>query len=94
MPGSLDNPIRGFDAEDFRDPGHPSEILRLIADGVTSLILHSDLPGEMIDREIVAARAYCMRELPDRIELFDMIYASRWRRIRSQWLLPGGLVTS
>ncbi len=75
-----------FDEEpdDFRDPDHPAEILKAVADRITSLILFSDLPDEAVDAEISSARAFCSRELPDRCGLFEMIYAARWRRLRSQ----------
>ena len=54
------------------------------ADRVTSLILYSDLPA--IDVEIAAneLRERCRRRFPDRMWLFDMVYASRWRRLREQ----------
>jgi hypothetical protein len=73
-----------------RDPDSPAEILKRKADRVTSLILFSDAPREWISREMVAVRAYCMRELPDRLDLFERIYASRWERLWREFRRPSG----
>jgi hypothetical protein len=54
------------------------------ADRVTSLLLYSDLPEIDIDIAINELREFCRRHFPDRMELFGMVYESRWRRFREQ----------
>ena len=62
------------------------------ADRIVNLILHSDLPRIDIDIQIENFRAECLRRYPDGEALFEMIYASRFRRIWEQWgrERPGG----
>jgi hypothetical protein len=55
------------------------------ADRVTALILYSDYPDVDIDIEIAKLRRWCAERLPERIELFEMIYVSRFRRLREQF---------
>ncbi len=54
------------------------------ADRITSLLLYSDLPRIDIDIEIEKLRDLCGERFPDRMDLFDMVYVSRWRRLREQ----------
>ncbi len=56
------------------------------ADRVTGLLLYSDLPA--IDVEIAAneLREFCRLHFPDSMELFRMVYESRWKRLREQGL--------
>ena len=55
------------------------------SDRIVNLILHSSLPRVDIDIQIENFRAECLRRYPDEEELFEMIYASRFRRILDQW---------
>jgi hypothetical protein len=59
--------------------------IRLAAERVCALILYSDLP--LIDIKIAAAdaRRLCVRLMPDRAYLFDLIYRPRFRRLWEQW---------
>ncbi len=43
---------------------------------------YSDLDCALAEREL---RMECLRLLPDRMELFDLIYAARFRRLREQF---------
>ncbi len=55
------------------------------ADRIVNLILHTSLPRVDIRIEIENFREACLRRYPDGAELFDMVYASRFRRILEQW---------
>jgi len=59
--------------------------LQRLADRVASMILtstYSDLDCALAEREV---RMECLRLCPDRMELFDWIYTSRFRRLREQF---------
>jgi hypothetical protein len=67
-------------------PGEePATVLRRQADRVASMIVtssYSDLECALAEREL---RMECLRLMPERMELFDLIYASRFRRLREQF---------
>jgi hypothetical protein len=75
-------------------PGHaplgpesdePAELLGRGADRVASMIVTSsctDLECAIAEREL---RMECLVLLPERMELFDRIYAARFRRLREQF---------
>jgi hypothetical protein len=55
------------------------------ADRVASMIVTSswsDLDCALAEREL---RMECLRLFPDRMDLFDRIYAARFRRLREQF---------
>ena len=60
------------------------EELAARADRVTALLLYSDLPQIDIEIEIDRLRESCRLHFPDRMELFRMVYESRWKRFREQ----------
>ena len=62
--------------------------LRRKADRICALIVGSDYPDIDIEIEVRALRRWCRDKLPDRLELFDMIYGSRFRRLRQQFRQP------
>ena len=71
--------------EDPSGRDDPAEELRRHADRVASMIVTSscsDLECALAEREL---RMECLVLLPDRMELFDRIYASRFRRLREQF---------
>ena len=72
------------------DADWEAEKIRRTADRIVALILYSDLP--LID--IAIERANLRREvkklLPDRVEIYERIYESRFDRIIEQWR-PRGL---
>ncbi len=59
--------------------------LRQRADRVASLILYGDYPDVDIEIEIINLRRWCAERLPERLDLFEMVYVSRFRRLRQQW---------
>ena len=54
------------------------------ADRVTALLLYSDLPEIDVEIAINELREFCRRHFPDRMDLFRMVYESRWSRLREQ----------
>jgi len=63
----------------------PAEILKRHADRVSSMIVtstYSDLECALAEREL---RMECLSLLPDRMALYDLIYTSRFRRLREQF---------
>jgi len=59
--------------------------LKRMADDVCLLILHTDLPEIDIQIQINEVRRRCEQLFPDRLSLFEMVYASRFRRLMEQW---------
>jgi hypothetical protein len=71
-------------AETDRDED-PAVLLQRHADRVASMIVtssYSDLDCALAEREV---RMECLSLLPDRMELFDLIYTARFRRLREQF---------
>jgi hypothetical protein len=56
------------------------------SDRIVNLILYTSLPRVDIEIQIENFREECLREYPGSDDLFEMIYASRFRRIWDQWL--------
>ncbi len=70
---------------DLPESDEAAELLRRHADRVASMIVTSsftDLDCAIAEREL---RMECLSLLPDRMELFDRIYAARFRRLREQF---------
>jgi hypothetical protein len=55
------------------------------ADEIASLILDTDLPWIDIELRIDRLRQEARRLFPRKTELFEMVYASRYRRLWRQW---------
>lgn len=55
------------------------------SDRIVNLILHTSLPRIDIEIQIEDFRQECLRQYPGSEALFEMIYASRFRRIWEQW---------
>ena len=71
------------------DAPDAAEALRLGAERVASMIVtstYSDLDCALAEREL---RMECLRLLPERMALFDLVYASRFRRLREQFRHAG-----
>jgi hypothetical protein len=68
-----------------RPEADPAEILQRQADRVASMIVtscYTDLECALAEREL---RMECLILLPDRMELYDLVYTSRFRRLREQF---------
>jgi len=68
-----------------REETDPAVTLQRLADRVASMIVtstYSDLECALAEREL---RMECLRLLPERMELYDWVYTSRFRRLREQF---------
>src|SRR5262245_17013945 len=72
-----------------RDPNDEQtllmEELKRKAERVCVLILHSDYPEVDIAMERYRLREWCEQVFPDRMDLYDMIYESRFDRLIEQF---------
>jgi hypothetical protein len=67
------------------DPRRAQKELSDMADAVCRLILSSDYPDVDVAIEKEKVRARCEELFPDRMDLYDMIYESRFQRLWEQW---------
>ncbi len=73
---------------EFREseqPEDPAQVLQRMADRVASMIVtssYTDLDCALAEREL---RSECLSLFPDRMDLYDLIYTSRFRRLREQF---------
>lgn len=58
---------------------------QLRADEIASLIVNTDLPRVDIAIQIERLRAEAVRLFPLKLDLFEMVYVSRFRRLWEQW---------
>ena len=67
-----------------RDEARAAHLGRM-ADRVASMIVtssYTDLECAIAEREL---RMECLRILPDRMALYDLVYTARFRRLREQF---------
>jgi len=62
--------------------------LRRMADRVCVLILREDYPAIDIELEKAKVRERCEELFPDRMDLYEMVYESRFRRLWEQFRAP------
>ena len=67
------------------DPREVMRELQLMADRVCVLILSSDLPAIDIEIEKSKVRERCLDLYPEREELYEMVYESRFQRLWDQF---------
>jgi hypothetical protein len=67
------------------DPRQAMRDLQRLADRVCVLILSSDLAAIDIEIEKNKVRERCLELYPDREELYEMIYESRFQRLWDQF---------
>jgi hypothetical protein len=70
------------------DPREAMREVQRMADRVCVLILSSDLPAIDIEIEKNKVRERCLDLAPDREELYEMIYESRFQRLWDQFRSP------
>jgi len=58
------------------------------ADVISRLIVNTDLPWVDILIEIEKLRREAERLFPQKTDLFDLVYVSRFERLRKQWRQP------
>lgn len=63
--------------------------LQRMADRVCVLILSSDLPAIDVEIEKNKVRERCLELYPDREQLYEMIYESRFQRLWEQFRSEG-----
>ncbi len=63
--------------------------LQRLADRVCVLILSSDLPAIDIEIDKNKVREHCLELYPDREQLYEMIYESRFQRLWEQFRSEG-----
>ena len=61
-----------------------AEELRRRADGVTDLILYSEMPRVDVEIAMNELREWVAAHMPDKLKLFEMIYERRWQRLEEQ----------
>ena len=59
--------------------------LKMKADLICVLILCDQIPDRTIDGERKLLRHWCEKFLPEKMELYDMIYEARFDRLISQF---------
>jgi hypothetical protein len=62
-----------------------AERLKRDSHRICSLILNSDLPWIDIEIEINRMREVCATEAPEKLDLFEAVYVSRFTRLWEQW---------
>lgn len=67
-----------------------AEKLKRDSHRICSLILNSELEWIDIAIEINRMRELCETEAPDKLELFEAVYVSRFERLWEQWRTPEG----
>ena len=67
------------------DPRESLREMQRMADHVCVLILSSDLPAIDIEIEKGKVRERCLEFYPDREELYEMVYESRFQRLWDQF---------
>lgn len=86
----LEDPGPGFDWDELlrdmrRQDAELARELQRRADRISSLIVASDYPDLDLDLAVASLRAWVRTNLPDKLDLFEMVYASRFRRLRDQF---------
>lgn len=62
-----------------------AEDLKRRSHRIATLILNSDISWIDIELEINQMRELCLEDAPDKVELFEAVYVSRFNRLRDQW---------
>ena len=66
-----------------------AEELRRGGDRICNLILHTDLDWIDIEIQIDSLRELCRERRPEKLQLFEAVYGSRFSRLWEQWRLDG-----
>jgi len=68
-----------------QETGSLAERLKRESHRICTLILNTDLEWIDIELQINEMRELCRAEAPEKAELFEAIYASRFERLWEQW---------
>lgn len=63
----------------------PADYISSLAAGVCLLILNQGTKEYEIQLAIRDARLECARLMPEKLELFDLVYGARFERLREQF---------
>jgi hypothetical protein len=66
-------------------PDDPADYISTLARHVCQLICTEDVKAYEIALAIREARLECARLLPEKIELFDLVYGARFERLKEQF---------
>lgn len=61
------------------------DALKRYNDRISNMILHMDLEWIDIELQISEMRDFCGLHAPEKLDLFEMVYASRFRRLWEHW---------
>jgi hypothetical protein len=59
--------------------------LKLHGDRICNMILHLEVDWVDIEIEIQGMRDFCRLHAPEKLELFEMVYVSRFQRLWEAW---------
>lgn len=61
------------------------DALKRYSDRICNMILHMDLDWIDIEIQVNEMREFCASHAPEKSDLFEMVYASRFRRLYESW---------
>jgi hypothetical protein len=73
---------------DIQDERRRARRVRMIADFTCAVIMQSRMARSEAEALIVAARARILELFPGREDTYELLYASRFRRILDEFALP------
>jgi hypothetical protein len=59
--------------------------LKRFSDRICNYIFHMDLDWIDVEIQVAEMRDFCELHAPEKMDLFEMIYASRFRRLWETW---------
>ena len=69
----------------MRNPDPFARLLAQTSDRICSRILHEDIQWIDVQIEIEQMRDLVREQMPDKLDLFEHLYESRFRRLWDQW---------
>lgn len=66
-------------------PDDPADYIASLVSRVCQLILSEEVPDYEVVLAQRAARLECLRLLPEKIDLFDLVYGARFARLKAQF---------
>jgi hypothetical protein len=80
----------GQGAAPGREPDPLAQELQRRADRIAAMIVASDYPDVDIEIQIRQLRRWVQVNLPERQDLFELVYGARFRRLREQFRMRPG----
>lgn len=66
-------------------PDDPADYIATLAIHVCQMICSEEVKSYEVSLAIREARLECARLLPEKVELFDLVYGSRFERLKGQF---------